>query len=77
MHEYRLADADRAPSKKGSQKVRGHGPSPFLPSVASRRRAFPVGTETGLLTFLVSSRACSWTSGCCAGCTTRRTTGRR
>ena len=26
MHEYRLADADRAPGKKGSQKVRGHGP---------------------------------------------------
>jgi hypothetical protein len=42
MHEYRLADADRAPGNKGSQKVRGHGR--WCRSVFARR-AFPVGTS--------------------------------
>ncbi|KAG2592514.1 hypothetical protein PVAP13_5NG556900 [Panicum virgatum] len=80
MHEYRLADADRAPGKKGSQKVRGHGPLhssgcvPWWCSVFARR-AFPLGLL--VLESLTSFLFRSWTSGCCAGCTTRRTTGRR
>jgi hypothetical protein len=65
MHEYRLADAHRAPTKRGSQKVR----SLTIPF-----------TSGAAIPFMLISRSlcgCSWTNGCSAGCTTRRTTGTR
>ncbi|VAH65305.1 unnamed protein product [Triticum turgidum subsp. durum] len=74
MHEYRIAEADRAPGKKGSLKVTPASSFQFAlcsPTILINQSI--LNTDPSLS---VMCGYYSWTNGCCAGCTTRRTTGR-
>jgi hypothetical protein len=83
MHEYRLADAGRAAAaKKGSLRVsRFFSGSFFLNLIRLKLKGDRVRSRSfcpanGFLTRLPLD-LCSWMTGCCAACTTRRTSGRR